>query len=162
MEYIYLGKIVNTHGIKGEIRIISDFDKKAQVFNVGFNIYIGEEKIKEVINSYRKHKNYDMITLKNINNINDVLKYKGKNVYILREDLSLNNEEVLLSELINYKIINNNICYGKVLDIYKNKNSILLYIKYKKNYYIPYLPEFINKIDKNKKEILVLRVGELL
>ena len=28
MEYIYIGKIVNTHGIKGEIRIKSDFERK--------------------------------------------------------------------------------------------------------------------------------------
>ena len=28
MEYLYVGKIVNTHGIKGEIRILSNFDKK--------------------------------------------------------------------------------------------------------------------------------------
>ena len=32
MEYIYVGKIVNTHGIKGEIRILSDFKYKNEIF----------------------------------------------------------------------------------------------------------------------------------
>ena len=34
MEYIYIGKIVNTHGIKGEVRIISDFKYKNEVFKI--------------------------------------------------------------------------------------------------------------------------------
>ena len=38
-EYIYIGKIVNTHGIKGEIRIISNFDKKEIVFKKGFKTF---------------------------------------------------------------------------------------------------------------------------
>ena len=48
-EYIYIGKIVNTHGIKGEIRILSDFEKKDSVFVVGMPIYIGRKKEKEII-----------------------------------------------------------------------------------------------------------------
>ena len=89
MNYILIGKIVNTHGIKGELRIISDFPYKDRVFKNNFNIYIGKDKINEVINTYRHHKIFDMITLKNYNNINEVLKYKGSLVYINRLDLKL-------------------------------------------------------------------------
>jgi ribosomal 30S subunit maturation factor RimM len=35
MDLVYIGKIVNTHGIKGELRIRSDFEKKELVFKVG-------------------------------------------------------------------------------------------------------------------------------
>lgn len=38
MDYIYLGEIVNTHGIKGEVRIISDFKFKNDVFKIGKNL----------------------------------------------------------------------------------------------------------------------------
>ena len=95
MEYLHIGKIVNTHGIKGEVRLLSDFKFKNKVFVNDFIIYIGKDKIKEVINSYRPHKQFDMITLKGINNINDVLKYKGSKVYILKEDLMLDRDEYL-------------------------------------------------------------------
>ena len=61
MEYVYIGKIVNTHGIKGELRIISDFDKKEIVFKPGFAFYLGDFKKKEIVNSYRRHKNFDRI-----------------------------------------------------------------------------------------------------
>ena len=41
MKYIYIGKIVNTHGLKGEIRILSDFKYKDLIFKDNFKIYIG-------------------------------------------------------------------------------------------------------------------------
>ncbi len=162
MDYVYLGKITNTHGLKGEIKIISDFLKKELVFKPNFNIYIGEEKQREVINTYRVHQKYDMITLVGIDNIDDVIKYKGKDVYILKKDLMLDDKEILVEELKGFKIVNNGISYGKVIDIYKTKSSILLYVEYKNNYYIPYLGEFIKNINKEKKEIWVPRVGELV
>ena len=59
MEYIYLGKIVNTHGIKGEIRILSDFRYKEKVFIKDFPIYIGKKHEKEIINTYIKENKSD-------------------------------------------------------------------------------------------------------
>ena len=43
MDLVYVGKIVNTHGIKGELRIKSDFEKKDLVFKVGGKIIIDKE-----------------------------------------------------------------------------------------------------------------------
>ena len=43
-DFIYVGKIVNTHGLKGEIRILSDFEYKEKVFVPGMTIYIVRKK----------------------------------------------------------------------------------------------------------------------
>ena len=83
MEYIYIGDIVNTHGIKGEVRIISDFKFKDQVFKKGIKVYVGRFKDELIINSYRTHKIYDMVTFEGINNINDVIIYKGIDILIV-------------------------------------------------------------------------------
>ena len=45
MKYINIGKLVNTHGIKGEVRIVSNFKYKDRVFIPGMKIYIGTDKI---------------------------------------------------------------------------------------------------------------------
>ena len=87
MEFINIGKIVNTHGIKGELRILSDFRHKDKVFKVGMKFYVGKEKEEFTVNSYRFHKIFDMVTFVGFNNINDVLYLKGKNVFINKEDL---------------------------------------------------------------------------
>ena len=60
----YIGKIVNTHGIKGEVKIISNIKHKDLIFKKGNIVIIENEKL--TINSYRTHKNFDMITLGNL------------------------------------------------------------------------------------------------
>ena len=65
MEYVYVGKIVNTHALKGEVRLISDFEYKDRVFKIGNNLYIGHFKNKEeleiVYNLLRKEGSYEKI-----------------------------------------------------------------------------------------------------
>lgn len=150
-EYIYVGKIVNTHGIKGELRLLSDFKYKERVFLANRKIYIGEEHIEEVVASHRHHKIFEMITLKGYNNINQVLKYLNQNVYVKRNDLGLTSKEYLDQDLIDLNIIFNNQEVGKVLAIKKtgsNHKVIEALINNRKTL-IPYHQNFIKKIDLN-------------
>lgn len=159
MDYIYIGKIVNTHGIKGEVRILSDFQYKNLVFKKNFEIYIGNEKIKEVINSYRPHKMFDMITLKGIDNINDVLKYKGLNVYIDKSSLSgvLFDEDYIGLDAYTDHLI------GKVVDIRKGKvYDILVIEKDHKQYLVPNIDEFIEKVDTLNNKIIIHNIKGLI
>ena len=161
MDYIYIGTITDTHGIKGELRIKSNFEYKDQIFKKDFNIYIGDNKIKETINTYRYHKIYDMVTLYNYNNINQVLKYLKQKVYVLRSDLNINKGYVL-DDLINMSIYENNIFLGKVIDIFDNNGNILLNIKGEKEFYIPYNDNFIKKVDINSGKIKVSNAKDLI
>lgn len=162
MQYIRIGKIVNTHGIKGEIRILSNFDRKESVFISGFIIYIGKKKEKFLIKTYRTHKNFDMITLEGITDINEVLKYKGLDVYINREDMNLSQDEYLLDDLLNMNVVCDDKEYGIVEDIYDNNGNIILAIKFEKNYYIPYNSNYIKKVDLPKKKIIVENIEDLI
>ena len=162
MNWIYIGKIVNTHGIKGGVRLLSNFSKKALVFKKDFKIYIGEEKEEEIINTYRPHKQFDMLTFQGINDINKVLKYKGKKVYMNREDLFLEENEFLLEDLIGMKIICNNESLGSVHDIIDNKAGKLLQITFAKNYYIPYNNYYIKKVNLKTKEIYTENIKDLI
>ena len=46
MEYVYVGKLVNTHGLKGEVKLLSNFDYKDYYFKKGIHFYIGDNKKK--------------------------------------------------------------------------------------------------------------------
>lgn len=164
MSYVYLGKIVSTHGIKGELRILSDFEYKSHVFKKGFNIYIGEEKQKETIETYRHHKQFEMITLNSYNNINEVLHFLKKNVYILKEDLNLSSKEYLLEELIHSEVIENQEMVGKIVEIVYNKANILLKVSNLegKMFYIPHNDYFIKNVDIRKKQIEVQNIRGLI
>lgn len=158
MDLKKLGVIVNTHGIKGEVRIISNFDYKDRVFVVGNSIYLNNsEELK--IDSYRKHKNYDMITFNNINDIKDVLKYKGKDVYYDKDKLILNDDEYLDDDLINLDVYFNNNLIGKISNIEINANRKLFVINDK---LIPYNDNFIDKIDLSNNKIVLKNIEGLI
>ena len=161
MEYIYIGEIVNTHGIKGEVRIRSDFKYKSEVFKSGFNLYIGKDKTKEIINTYRVHKNYDMVTFININDINDVIKYKGMNVYINKEELNI--DGILDEDIIGMTVYSNKKEVGMVTEIMKGvAHDILVVEKEKERHLIPYIDEFISNIDVENKRIDIKEIEGLL
>jgi len=126
MDKVYIGKIVGTHGIKGEVRIKSNFDHKDKVFKIGNKLIIDDKEY--IIKSYRVHKDFDMVTLNDYNNINDVLYLKGKSVYFNKNNLSLNNNEYILDDLLDYKVIYKGKNYKVTFINDTNKNNIVLYV----------------------------------
>ena len=144
---LYIGNLVNTHGIKGEVRIISNFKYKDIVFKPHNYLYINGEKLK--INTYRKHKNYDMVTFENYNNINEVLKFKGSKVYINKEEMKF--PDPLNEDLYGKKVYANGKYIGILDEIVNNGGGELLVVKGKKEYLIPYVDEFIQEINSDIK-----------
>lgn len=159
MDLVFVGKISGTHGIKGELRIKSDFERKDLVFKVGNKIIIDNEE--HVIRSYRYHKIFDMITIDDYNNINDVLCFVGKNVYVSRMSLKLKKSEYLLSDLVGLNVVSNDTIYGIVKD-YSNDINPLLKVEFDKNYYIPINSDYIKSVDLDKKEIIVDNIEGLI
>lgn len=152
-DFVYIGKIVNTHGIKGEVRLMSKFSKKEKVFIKGMTIYVGRNKEKCIITGYRKHKCFDMITLDGYYNINDVLKFKGALVYVNRCDLNMMDEEYLPSDLINLPVYRNDEKIATVIELEEitDKNSVLWIFYNDKKVAIPFNDNFVKVDIKNKK-----------
>ena len=148
MRYIYIGRFVNTHGLKGEIRIISDFEYKDSVFKEGNTLYIGNNKY--TIKNYRKHKNYELVLFNEVSDINDIEKSKGEKVYIDREDY---NFDYVLEDLIGFDIYDNKNNIGTVYEVVKSNLYPILKVKGNNNFMIPYISNFIKSIDKKKKKI---------
>ena len=151
MNLICIGKLVNTHGLRGEVRIVSDFKYKNDVFKVNNNVYIND--VKYTINSYRSHKMFDMVTLSDINSIDDALSIKGYNVYINRDEYTFNG--YLDEELIGLDVYDKDKLKGKIIDIYKTNNGDLLVIEGKNRHMVPNINEFIENVDLDNKKIYI-------
>lgn len=160
MNYIYIGDIVNTHGLKGEVRILSSFKQKDLVFVPNMNIYIGKGKHKETISSYRVHKNYDMVTFNDKKHIEDVLIYKGEPAYIIREDL--NYDGYLNEDLINMEVYQNDKLIGHVTNILKTNAHEILVIENGKKHMVPNIGEFILNVDLKLKRIDIKYIKGLI
>ena len=151
MNKVYIGKIVNTHGVKGELRIRSDFEFKDKVFVINNKLIIDDEEYN--IRSYRKHKTFDMVLLDDYDNINDVLFLVGKKVYFDKDKLDLSNEEELDEDLLGYKVIINDEI-GKIEEILDTPNNKVLRVKAEREYLVPYNDNFVT-IDRSKKEVII-------
>ena len=157
-NYIYVGKIVGTHGLKGELKIISDEVFLDKIFKPNNNLFIGDDYQKEQIATYRYHKHYNLVSLINYQDINKIDEFLNKDVYVDKEKL---NVEYLLSDLIDCEIIDDQ-SYGKVIDIEKGKGCNYLKVKYNKVYFVPIIDEYIKEIDCDNKRIMVKNVKSLI
>ena len=154
MKYYEVGKIINTHGIKGDLKIdsYSNLDR----FKKGNYIYIGEEKERFEIFTNRTSKGFEYISLKGYLDINLVLKYKGKLVYIDETQLGdLEEDEYFYHDLIGLEVYNeDNLYRGIVVGIRELPQGDLLEVEKKdsKIALIPFRKEFV--LDVNEKIII--------
>ncbi len=155
MDKIYVGMIVSTHGIKGEIRIISKLEQslKEKVFKVGNSILINDKEYK--LRSYRRHKNYDMVLLDDFNNINDVLFLMKQKVYIDSKYIELSAKEDFELNYKEYEVITSDKQKGvvKALEETGNNYKIIRVVVNNKEELVPYNEHFLKKIDSSKKQV---------
>lgn len=158
-EMIYIGKTVSTFGIKGELKVISDFEYCDKAYKVGNKVLINN--IKHVISSIRYHKNYVLLKIDNLNNINDILKYVGYNIYIKRLDLNLSKDEFLYKDLINSEVIDeDDTKLGKIIEVVNGIN-VLIKVKGTKEFYIPLIDNYVKRFDLDKKILYTKNAKEL-
>lgn len=160
MNYLYIGKLVNTHGIKGEVRILSNFRHKDKVFIKGFKFYVGKDKREYVVETYRKHKNFDMVVFKDNYDINLIEHLKGSFVYINKDELKLDKNKFLSVDLIGFDVIINDKTIGVIKDVLDTPANEVLVLD--NNIMIPYVDAFIKEIDIKNKKVSVYEVKGLL
>lgn len=92
MDYFNVGKIVNTQGLQGEMRVLSVTDFAEDRFKQGKTLALFDPKdnfvMDVVIAGHRKHKNFDIIKFKDMYHINLIEKYKGYSLKISEDNLT--------------------------------------------------------------------------
>ncbi len=158
MEYVYIGRIITTHGIKGEIKIRSNFKYKDKVFVVGNTLYIGKNYEERKILSYRVHKDYDMVMLNGLDDIDKVIPYKNLLVFVSKDQLKLSYNQYVNEDFINMSVYFNNNFIGTVVSINDmgNGNDVFVIKDRNKTIYVPKNDNFINVVDL-KNNILLLK-----
>lgn len=160
MDNVYVGRIVSFHGVKGEIRILSDFPYKEKCFKINNKIII--DNIFYKIISYRVHKQYDMLMLEGFSNLNEVMFLKNKKVYIEKATLHLVDDEYLDEDLLLCSVETIDGLKGDIIEVFDagNHNKILRINFDQKQILVPMNKEFIKKLDiKGKKIIIELLEG---
>lgn len=159
MEYTIIGKIINTHGIKGEVKVFpltSDIER----FDFLDYAYIGEEKTEISLEKVKYHKNLAILKFNEYNDINDVEKFKDEFLYVDEEErISLPENHFFIYDLINSQVFDKDMnLIGTLVDIIQSSSNDVYVVKDKesnKEYLIPGVKQFILKIDTKNKEIVI-------
>ena len=88
MTRIAIGKIINTHGLKGEVKIESWSNYDDQRYVQGQQLYLsdGQEVLPVSVATYRRHKGYPLVSFAGLQDINQIEAYKGFEVQIEDSD----------------------------------------------------------------------------
>ncbi|MGZ3732270.1 MAG: ribosome maturation factor RimM, partial [Parachlamydiaceae bacterium] len=90
-KWFNVGKIVNTQGLKGEVRVVSKTDFPEKRYKVGNVLYLfmpnANRPIELTVKSHRTHKNFELLTFEGFNNINEVEKFRDGILKVPEEQL---------------------------------------------------------------------------
>ena len=165
MDYILIGKIVNTFGIKGELKVIPYTDFVVERFKAGSKVYVGEEHHPFVVKSYREHKGHILLLLEANEDINLVEKYKECEIFKSSDDIEALKDGYYFRDLKDLDVYVEDELIGKVLKVEEGiaaNNLRILKDSDKKEYLVPFLPVFIEKVDLENKKIHVVKMEGLL
>ncbi len=148
-KFLEGGKIVGTHGVRGEMRVECWCDSP-QFLAQFKTLYFEEGKEKIKVQS-RAHKNMVLMKMPEITTIEQADMLRGKIVYIKRSDIKLEEGVNFVQDLIGLEVTDSSTgeVYGTVNDVLRTGSNDVYEMKGKdeKMYYIPAIPDIIDEID---------------
>lgn len=139
--YLECGQIVNTHGIRGEVKIVPWADS-AEFLCQFSTLYIDEKPVK--VQSARVHKGSVIALLEGVHDINSAMLLKNKVVHIRREDANLPEGAFFLADIIGLDVVDEQGAkLGILKDILSPSRQQVYVVEGEREILIPAVPEFI-------------------
>lgn len=157
-QYLDSGKIVGTHGIKGEVRIDPWCDSP-EFLCMFKKLYLDEKGQTFIEVKSRPHKNITLAKIKGVDTIEDAEKLRGKIVYINRNDIRLEEGVNFVQDLIGLEVrdADNDMVYGKISDVIRTGANDVYEITDSdgKKYLAPVIDEVIIETDIDNGFVLI-------
>jgi len=143
------GKIVNTHGVRGEVKI-QPWADSAEFLMEFDKVYIDGSPVKII--SAKVHKSCIIATLDGVSNIDEALKLKSKIIYIDKDEVTLEEGQHFVADLVGLCAIctDTNVELGTVSEILSLPSNNVYVISGKREIMVPAVPDFIKDIDLEK------------
>lgn len=168
MEYLSLGKITDAFGLDGTVKIYSTTNMGPKRYQKGSKVFLynpNEKSYSEyTVLSYRKNGLFDFVKLEEITSIEEAISKKGCEVCVEKNRNDLEEGTYFYSDLRGCKIIDKS---GKNLGIVKEIEEFpaqltLRVSRNNKDYFIPFIDQFILNVDVERKEITIEVIEGLL
>ncbi len=155
-EYLEAGKIVTTHGIRGEVKIMPYTDSPELLCEFD-RLFIGKDKSELYIERSRVAKNMVIAKIEGIDTVEAAEKYRNKVLFMHRDDLELDEDTYFIQDLIDMEVqdADSGFVYGKITDVLQNGANDVYVIKGDREYLVPAIPDVVisTDIDSNIMQI---------
>ena len=156
-----VGVIANTHGVKGEVKVFPTTDAPERFKKLKTVILDAKrEKITLELQSARFFKNLVIVKFKGIDNINDIEKYKGKDLLITREQaVPLKKDEYFICDLIGCTVVTEDGAeVGELTEVLQTAANDVFVVKLKesgKELLLPNIPSCVLNVDLDDRKVTV-------
>lgn len=167
MEYLSVGKIVNTVGLKGEVKIYITSSFSSLRFKKDSTLYYlkDNEYLPLVVeSSYKKDSNFYVVKFKEINSESAGFLFRNIEILAIKDNDILDKNQYFYSDLVSLNVITeDNKPLGKVIKVEEFPTQITLKILYnQKHYFVPFNDFFIKNVDLDNHTITIHYIEGLL
>lgn len=162
MNYYQVGKIINTHGIRGEVRVLSTSDFTDERFMPGNVLYLFDKGtlVKEVVvKTHRKHKQFDLLSFEELEDINLIEGFKGFDIKISEDQQQdLEDGSYYYHQIIGLDVVTlDGEKIGKISEILAPGANDVWVVKRKgkKELLLPVIDDVIKKVDLEQGVVVV-------
>lgn len=156
-QYLEIGKIVGTHGVRGELRAECWCDSP-QFFAYFKKLYFDEGKEKLDVVS-RPHKNIALVKIKGVDTVEQADLLRGRVLYVSRKDIKLPKGTNFIQDIIGLEVVDaqTDEVYGKVTEVIKTGANDVYEVKDEngKAYYVPVIKDVVIETSPKKGKVFL-------
>ena len=154
LPYIEAGEIVTTHGVRGEVKVLSWLDSPEMLCEFDRCRISGREY---VVDSVRVQKTCNLVKLRGVDTMEEAQKLRGKTMELYREDIS--DELIFASELVDVEVYADGACIGKIKEVLDYPGNSVYVVQGEREYLIPAVKEFIlsTDLERNQMQVKLLK-----
>ena len=154
LPYIEAGEIVTTHGVRGEVKVLSWLDSPEMLCEFNRCRISGREY---VMDSVRVQKTCNLVKLRGVDTMEDAQKLRGKTMELYREDIS--DELIFASELVDVEVYADGAYIGKIKEVLDYPGNSVYVVQGEREYMIPAVKEFIlsTDLERNQMQVKLLK-----
>lgn len=143
-DLIPTGQIVNTHGLKGYVKVMPWADSPDVLTDFDRFFIDGAEHTVEYA---AVQKSMVLLKLKGIDTIEDAAKLRDKELCIARADTELEDGAVFIADLIGLPVLADGVEIGKITEVLTPPGNDVYVVKGDHEYLIPVVKEFVEQVD---------------
>ena len=153
LQFIEAGEIVTTHGVRGEVKVLTWLDDPEMLCEFDRCRVDGTEYS---MDSCRVQKTCNLVKLRGVDSMEDAQKLRGKVLELYREDID--DEVIFAAELIGMSVFQDGVLIGEITDVLDYPGNSVYVVKGEYEYMIPAVKQFIlqTDLDSNTMEVRLL------